>query len=1191
MPFTAYLPQGFAHSHENRMFHELVTSLANAFGSGATPVYLLGNVCFSDKELDTVLLMPDALLVIEMKNYGGLIHFSENVEWFADEVEVVGGTHRNPYWQLRANKFGLLDHVQRKTREILNPGTKNHWWYVCGVVLFGRDIQFDEKLPEAISDWFAICDQRSVVRAVSSFRSPRWVTPGCVHRPFTASELGRIVGGLGLTARHLYTGTAATAAPTDLTPALPLEDPPLKVLFYNQSNFRSALLRLRQSGGRKTAAAMTLLNAIQDARNGVDTFSAIHSAPDVRIENAIIYHLNEEARCVAVKNGSIIHLCHCGTPQEVGLWIQANAGKTFTVDAETHRIEPTVVTTESSQAVLAPTHMTEANLPFLTRVSGLDLEKLVSSVLVRKHLLRLDENSSDADINELLGEITDEDVRLFLHDVISLAKAGDIAGAETRVRLRKGDACPVVDAPAMAETALVAEANSDQIVVLNELDQDEFDRLFDPLRFREWMVFLHPGQRRVSDEDFAGPALLTGVSGSGKTCVLVHRARRLAQFFSQDRILILTLNQSLARLIEVLKDDLCLGPEKNRIEVKPFHEYLSEILSSLDCASFLRRLAQFTDMGDEVETFLAKTPPADHAKMFKPITEREQMIAFEEFLAEPGNPAKNEFERLEVYVYSQDQTVDLRRYLFEELELVRSAFTCDTDYRGYCDSKVDDSKVDDTKVDDSDVDDSQKFKYERTGRSIKFAKKRRVAILSILREWERFQLRRGFLDIMGLAQAAVFAVEDNGVIPEKFRYRSVLVDEFQDLSTLELSLLRQIPKFEENGLFLTGDFAQKIYAKDLNLPVAKLGRGVRTDRIIRRNYRNSRQVLLAAQALLEAYPPQLAGGEDDVAVLKPEYASKESAVPIATQASDPIRAAWHYAEEWLRGGHVPFSVCIATANAGPLSTESILKQKPATVEADVLTGDYLLKPSRVVVADISAVKGFEFSLILICGLDDGVFPPKGVPAAEHWREAMRLYVAITRGRDEVRFIYQNAPSPFLTAIADKIQFQTWEAPPLPEPVVELVVEPVAEPSVEPPVEPAVEPAVEPEPVAEPVVGSAVKVELEVAQADAALAISVSPASQSASKRDALADFCDRHQAEVLNGILVVPIPSGATEQQLAIILGKNQIEVALACQRQGYFVPPNRPLPNHIILEVCDYFRCVPNIIHFSQNEQKLGPL
>ena len=42
---------------------------------------------------------------------------------------------------------------------------------------------------------------------------------------------------------------------------------------------------------------------------------------------------------------------------------------------------------------------------------------------------------------------------------------------------------------------------------------------------------------------------------------------------------------------------------------------------------------------------------------------------------------------------------------------------------------------------------------------------------------------------------AVFAVDEQGAIPDQFRYRAVLVDEFQDFSTLELSLLRSIPKF------------------------------------------------------------------------------------------------------------------------------------------------------------------------------------------------------------------------------------------------------------------------------------------------------------------------------------------------------------------------------------------------------------
>lgn len=913
----------------------------------------------------------------------------------------------------------------------------------------------------------------------------------------------------------------------------------MDIAWDSKGEYRKNLEQFLRYGGGHSVAARKACEIEGKLRLGIDVRSQTTDHGETRIKNCVKYDLGNGYRLVTIQQADVIVFVYIGDHDSTQQWLDRHRGLVPVVDRRTWKVEFTIPNASQPWQLAPQTAVSLINTPFLSQVEGIDWKVVIKSAATRSFLLRFDKESDNQELLDILEElkkVQPHEAELCLV-VINYLRGGQCESAQAAVDLFLGVALETTDVVPLTGEMLRAEANQGRFVVINDLNDEEVARLHDPLRFREWMVFLHPGQRRVADEDFNGPALLTGVTGSGKTCVLVHRARRLAQFFSKDRILILTLNQSLARLIEILVSDLCLGDEKGRIEVKAFHDYLSDILGSLDCEAFLQRLAEFTGMGAEVEAFLAKTPHADRTKMFKPLTEQKQLGAFEEFLAEPGNPAKAEFDRLEVFVFSQDQTIDLRRYLFEELELVRSAFTCYDNYHGYCERASGESS---------------ELKYKREGRSVGFQENRRQAILGILREWERFQLRRGFFDLMGLAQAAVFAVDERGGIPEQFRYRAVLVDEFQDLSTLELSLLNGIPKFAENGLFLTGDFAQKIYAKDLNLPAAKLGRDERTDRIIRRNYRNSRQVLLAAQALLEAYPPQLAGGEDDVAVLKPEYASKESAVPIATQASDPIRAAWLYAEEWLRGGHVPFSVCIATTNAGSISTESILKQKPSTVEADVLTGDYLLQPSRVVVADISVVKGFEFSLILICGLDEGFFPPKGVPAAEHWREALRLYVAITRGRDEVRFIYQKSPSPFLTAMADKIQFQTWEAPPVVEPFVEPFVEPRAE------------------------------VELVAVPVEATPEGPASQTEMPALKRDPLADFFDQYKTELLNGILVVPIPSAANQWELARALGTDQGVVSLACQRLEYFTAPNRPLPEHIIHGVCDTLRCVANIISFT---------
>ena len=74
-----------------------------------------------------------------------------------------------------------------------------------------------------------------------------------------------------------------------------------------------------------------------------------------------------------------------------------------------------------------------------------------------------------------------------------------------------------------------------------------------------------------------------------------------------------------------------------------------------------------------------------------------------------------------------------------------------------------------------------------------------------------------------------------------------------------------------------------------------------------------------------------------------------------------------------------------------------LARTPKGISSTRLTGDYLLDQSKVVVSDMTAIKGFEFSLIMILGLEEGVYPFAKRPEAEVWRDAMRLYVAITRG--------------------------------------------------------------------------------------------------------------------------------------------------------------------------------------------------
>lgn len=116
----------------------------------------------------------------------------------------------------------------------------------------------------------------------------------------------------------------------------------------------------------------------------------------------------------------------------------------------------------------------------------------------------------------------------------------------------------------------------------------------------------------------------------------------------------------------------------------------------------------------------------------------------------------------------------------------------------------------------------------------------------------------------------------------------------------------------------------------------------------------------------------------------------------------------------------PWTVCIATASPQKVSVDAILAQRPAAVKATALSGNCILHPDEVVVGTIADLKGFEFRLVLIVGCDAEALPYRGIPTDEIWQEALRLYVAMTRARDQLFLIYEGEPSQFLTVMEDAV---------------------------------------------------------------------------------------------------------------------------------------------------------------------------
>src|SRR5664279_1718387 len=84
-------------------------------------------------------------------------------------------------------------------------------------------------------------------------------------------------------------------------------------------------------------------------------------------------------------------------------------------------------------------------------------------------------------------------------------------------------------------------------------DQDELRRVIESGDLKAWRTFLHPEQRRYVGATFSGPFRLSGGAGTGKTVVLIHRARALARRDPKARILLTTFTTNLA---DALREDV-----------------------------------------------------------------------------------------------------------------------------------------------------------------------------------------------------------------------------------------------------------------------------------------------------------------------------------------------------------------------------------------------------------------------------------------------------------------------------------------------------------------------------------------------------------------------------------------------------------------------------------------------------------
>ena len=598
-------------------------------------------------------------------------------------------------------------------------------------------------------------------------------------------------------------------------------------------------------------------------------------------------------------------------------------------------------------------------LNFFNFEIGLD-----SSILFR--LYELNSMDTTDTIWQLLLEV-DEEKRNALFDILILLREPNKNSVKVQkiISDMRGQVTAYEDAP----KDIAPKGGDDvSIITLGNFDPEITRKTLESKNFRNWMLFMHPDQEGYVEKDFNGPFLLKGVSGSGKTAVVVNRAIRLAKIKPDKKVMVFTLNKALAKLIEDLVESV--DDDLNNLSVMSLWPFCVQELAIFDPEN-PRHYGE--------ETWRSRMHiDADH------IDDVWQEFYHQELRFHAADVL------FPVHQSLLQNNINPEEYIREEFDFIRSAFSKD-ERSGY-------------------------LSMSRDGRSFALQKNFREFILEGLLGWEKKMQIVGTIDYVGLTSKLYQYIDE--IQP---KYDSILVDEMQDLGTLELRIIRKLVEEGGNDIFLAGDTAQRVLTKQHSFTKAGINTLNRTDQI-NQNYRNTKEILDAANNILQE---NITGTENwlikDIDILEPKFAGTSDFLPFVYKA-ESISKELTYALQYLQSqlmaeaneDEVDQTACIAIAGYHL----SELKPLAHDLRIQLLDGEIDIENRKIFLSDLEQTKGFEFDHMIIINCTDGFLPNPNLPQEEAFRDLSRFYVAMTRARKNLIISYHNELSSFVKKSVD-----------------------------------------------------------------------------------------------------------------------------------------------------------------------------
>lgn len=489
-------------------------------------------------------------------------------------------------------------------------------------------------------------------------------------------------------------------------------------------------------------------------------------------------------------------------------------------------------------------------------------------------------------------------------------------------------------------------------------------------------MILNIDQRKIVDSDVTGNMLIRGVAGSGKTTVAVHRIPILLDYHTKekDKVLLITYNRSLIH-------------------------YVNYLYEKMD------RQTTLLDLSDKEERLEIKTIDSIIRSLFNQLK-----------IKHKNNPIPSMHEQFNTINYVLDKLQDKykeipwfntqnSRFILNEIDWIKA---CDYDsIKAY-------QEADRTGR-------AAYMKETKDTQGVQRIKKnsiQREAIYECYQFYNNIMYKKGFFDFGDMAKM----VKDHFEEINTDKYVHILIDEAQDLSKLQLDIIKRLYDEQDysSATFIT-DTSQSIYEKSwlsyhafTTVGFNMAGRS----RILSKNYRTTKQVAMAAYSLTE---------KDDAITSNELYVKP---LVVEREGSFPVYRNFENDEEEL---NYISSVIKKKSSKYDLRDMVIIARNKKQLE---IAKDYLICQgidSKIYSDKVSfdeevvklftmhSIKGLEFKLVFIIGLNEGIIPYSSPCEADdnnnsEIQDRKLLYVGMTRAEEKLYMTSSGKASKFIKDI-------------------------------------------------------------------------------------------------------------------------------------------------------------------------------